>query len=49
MNDEPQGLDPYTVINNLAEQIKTQAIQIAMLQAQNDMLTKTPTGGDTDA
>lgn len=34
MNDEPQGLDPYTVINNLAEQIKSQAIQIAMLQAQ---------------
>ncbi len=38
MNDEPQGLDPYTVINNLAEQIKSQAIQIAMLQAQNSML-----------
>ncbi|RYQ56917.1 hypothetical protein [Bifidobacterium pseudolongum] len=37
MNDE-QGLDPYTVINNLAEQIKSQAIQIAMLQAQNIML-----------
>ena len=34
MNDEPQGLDPYTVINNLAEQIKSQAIQIAVLQAQ---------------
>ena len=34
MNDEPQGLDPYTVINNLAEQIKTQAIQIAMYTAQ---------------
>lgn len=47
-DDQQQGLDPYTVINNLAEQIKSQAIQIAMLQAQNDMLTKTPTGGDSD-
>lgn len=34
MNDDQQGLDPYTVINNLAEQIKSQAIQIAVLQAQ---------------
>ena len=38
MNDEPQGLDPYTVINNLAEQIKTQAIQIAMYTAQINAL-----------
>lgn len=45
MNDE-QGLDPYTVINNLAEQIKSQSIQIAMLQAQNDMLQKKLTGGE---
>lgn len=37
-DDQQQGLDPYTVINNLAEQIKSQAIQIAMLQAQNSML-----------
>lgn len=37
-DDQPHGLDPYTVINNLAEQIKSQAIQIAMLQAQNSML-----------
>ncbi len=48
MNDEPQGLDPYTVINNLAEQIKSQAIQIAMLQAQNTLLQKKLTEGDTD-
>lgn len=33
-DDQQQGLDPYTVINNLAEQIKSQAIQIAVLQAQ---------------
>lgn len=38
MNDEPQELDPYTVINNLAEQIKTQAIQIAMYTAQINAL-----------
>ena len=38
MNDEPQGLDPYTVINNLDEQIKTQAIQIAMYTAQINAL-----------
>lgn len=48
MTDDQHGLDPYTVINNLAEQIKSQAIQIAMLQAQNDMLQKKLTGGDTN-
>ena len=46
MNDEPQGLDPYTVINNLAEQIKSQAIQIAVLQAQ--IQTMQQSGGDSD-
>ena len=48
MNDEPQGLDPYTVINNLAEQIKSQAIQIAMLQAQIQTMQQQQ-GGDSDA
>lgn len=46
MNDDQQGLDPYTVINNLAEQIKSQAIQIAMLQAQ--IQTMQQSGGDSD-
>lgn len=37
-DDQQQGLDPYTVINNLAEQIKSQAIQIAMFNAQINAL-----------
>lgn len=45
-DDQQQGLDPYTVINNLAEQIKSQAIQIAVLQAQ--IQTMQPSGGDSD-
>lgn len=48
MNDDQQALDPYTVINNLAEQIKAQSIQIAMLQAQNTLLQKKLTEGSTD-
>lgn len=47
-DDQQQGLDPYTVINNLAEQIKSQAIQIAMLQTQNTLLQKKLTEGGTD-
>lgn len=46
MNDE-QGLDPYTVINNLAEQIKSQAIQIAVLHAQIQTMQQQQ-GGDSD-
>lgn len=38
--NEQQGLDPYTVIDNLAEQIKSQAIQIAMLTTQITTLRK---------
>ena len=47
-DDQQQGLDPYTVINNLAEQIKSQAIQIAMLQAQIQTMQQQQ-GGDSDA
>lgn len=46
MNDDQQGLDPYTVINNLAEQIKSQAIQIAVLQAQ--IQTMQQSDGDSE-
>lgn len=45
-DDQQQGLDPYTVINNLAEQIKSQAIQIAVLQAQIQTMQQ-QTGGDS--
>lgn len=37
-DDQPQELDPYTVISNLADQLKTQAIQIAMYTAQINAL-----------
>ena len=47
-DDQQQGLDPYTVINNLAEQIKSQAIQIAMLQAQIQTMQQQQEG-DSDA
>ena len=47
-DDQQQGLDPYTVINNLAEQIKSQAIQIAVLQAQIQTMQQQQ-GGDSDA
>ncbi len=46
-DDQQQGLDPYTVINNLAEQIKSQAIQIAVLQAQIQTMQQQQ-GGDSD-
>ena len=46
-DDQQQGLDPYTVINNLAELIKSQAIKIAMLQAQIQTMQQ-QTGGDSD-
>lgn len=46
-DDQQQGLDPYTVINNLADQIKSQAIQIAMLQAQIQTMQQQQ-GGDSD-
>ena len=46
-DDQQQGLDPYTVINNLAEQIKSQAIQIAVLQAQIQTMQQQQ-GGDND-
>ena len=47
-DDQQQGLDPYTVINNLAEQIKSQAIQIAVLQAQIQTMQQQQEG-DSDA
>lgn len=47
-DDQQQGLDPYTVINNLAEQIKSQAIQIAVLQAQIQTMQQQQVG-DSDA
>lgn len=47
-DDQQQGLDPYTVINNIAEQIKSQAIQIAVLQAQIQTMQQQQVG-DSDA